>query len=386
MKKIFTLLFIFICSIVHAQTIVEFNFNSVPPDASTSTGSITPSTGSGTITTIGGVVGSFASGSGSTDPAATDNTAFSTTTYPAATAGNKTAGIEIAVNTTGVNGINLKFDLRLSNTAANTYTIQYSTDGTTFTDFATLVPPVNGTTITFNNNNSYNFASIPALNNNPNVKFRVVATFASGGSTYVGNNSTYGTTGTARFDMVNVSSGAVVPVTISSFTGSYINKTSLLRWTADNEINITKYTVERSTDGGNFKEIGFVNATGSREYTFTDATAKTPINLYRLKISGPGELKYTGVVKVLSNVFGSNVNVYPSPAVNYVNAEFTCQNKDVATLRMTDASGRIVMQNNIPVQQGYNNLSIDVKGLNKGMYVLKITIAGKVTSSVFNKF
>lgn len=199
-----------------------------------------------------------------------------------------------------------------------------------------------------------------------------------------------GSTNTAnwRIDDLKItytSTLGVVPVTISSFTGSYTNKASLLRWTTENEINISKYTVERSTDGRTFNEIGFVNANGSHEYTFTDATAKTLINFYRLKITGPGELKYTGVVKVLSDVFAGKVNLYPSPAVNSVNAEFISQNIDVAALQMTDATGRTVMQKLIPVQQGYNNLSMDVNTLNKGIYILKITIADKITSTVFNK-
>ena len=387
MKKLFTLLFTsFILSNSFCQTLAEWNFNSVPPDANLSTGSTTVSTGTGTITNIGGIAGSFSTGAVSTDPApAADNTGLQTTAYPAATLNNKTAGIEISVNTTGFQSIVLKFDLRLSNTAANTYTIQYSTNGTTFIDFATLVPPVNGTTPAFNNNNTYNFSSITALNNNTNAKFRIVSTFAGAGTTYVGNSGAYGTTGTVRFDMVNVTPLSVLPVSISSFTGSYTNKTSLLKWTVGNEINISKYAIERSEDGRIFNETGFVNATGSTEYSYTDASAKTAVNFYRLRIVGSNETKYSAVVKILSDVFNLKLNVYPSPAANSINAEFASDNKAMANVQMTDVSGRIVLQKNTMVQQGYNNLNFDIGTLNKGMYIFKITIAGKVTSTVINK-
>lgn len=199
-----------------------------------------------------------------------------------------------------------------------------------------------------------------------------------------------GSTNTAnwRIDDLKItytSTLGVLPVTVSSFTGSYTNKTSFLKWNVGDEININKYVVERSTDGRTFTEIGFVNSTGSHDYSYTDASAKTAVSFYRLRIVGLNELKYSAVVKVLSDAFGSKVNIYPSPAVNYVNAEFTSVINENAKVQMTDASGRIVMQKNIPVHPGYNNLSFDVNTFNKGIYILKITVAGKITSTVFNK-
>ena len=208
-----------------------------------------------------------------------------------------------------------------------------------------------------------------------------------GSGAYAAASTTQRTGGAGARGQVRITYTAmvVVPVTIHSFTGSYTNKTSLLKWNVGEEINITKYAVERSTDGRSFSEIGSVNATGSYNYSYTDATAKNAINFYRLRVVGPNELKYTVVVKVLSDVFGGKVNVYPSPAINKLNAEFTSENKTMANVQMTDAGGRIVLQKNMPVEQGYNNLNFDVNTLNKGMYILKITVSGKVISTGFNK-
>ncbi len=177
----------------------------------------------------------------------------------------------------------------------------------------------------------------------------------------------------------------VLPVSLVSFTGSYTNKTSLLKWTTSNEININKYAVERSEDGRTFTEIGFVNATGSNYYSYTDETAKNVINFYRLRIIGVNETKYSAVVKILSDELNTKINVYPSPAVNIINAEFTSQLKTMATVQITDAGGKIVLQKTLQVQQGYNNINTAVNMLNKGSYILKITILNKIYSSIFNK-
>ena len=60
----------------------QWDFNSVPPDADTSTGALTPSIGAGTATPVGGITNGFTAGSTS-DPAASDNSAWSTGSYPA---------------------------------------------------------------------------------------------------------------------------------------------------------------------------------------------------------------------------------------------------------------------------------------------------------------
>jgi hypothetical protein len=195
---------------VQAQTnISQWNFNSNPVDASTSTGSSTPSIGSGTSSVIGGVAASFASGAsngGSSDPATTDNTGYSLTTFPASGAGNKTAGYQFAVSTAGYQNIQINFDLRHSNTGSRFFTVQYTTNVTAsspvWIDFAT-----DSTTAgDLWNNRTYNFTSVTALNNDSHAAFRIVSAFSPTTGNYVAssNTSSYATTGTWRLDMFTV--------------------------------------------------------------------------------------------------------------------------------------------------------------------------------------
>lgn len=116
----------------YSQTVItQWNFNSATPDGSNSTGSAAASSGAGAITVIGGVTQSFASGSagnGSSDPAATDNTGFGLTGFPGQGASEKTAGVQFAVSTAGYSGIQVKFDLRHSNTGPRHFAVQYTED------------------------------------------------------------------------------------------------------------------------------------------------------------------------------------------------------------------------------------------------------------------
>jgi predicted extracellular nuclease len=196
-----------------AATITQWTFDSNPPDASTTTGTETPAVGSGSFALIGGVTATYATGNGG----GADNSGRNTTGYPAQGAGDKTRGVEFAVSTVGFNAINFAFDLRHSNTSANTVVVQYSTDGTTFTDFTTFVATAGDAYFA----RSADFSSVAALNNNANAKFRVLSTFAAGGSVYVASNpaSNYGG-GTMRYDNVIVSGTAIgvsdVPPTVTS--------------------------------------------------------------------------------------------------------------------------------------------------------------------------
>ena len=186
-----------------SQTLTKWNFNSVPPDASTATGSLLPSVGSGTATLVG-TTGSFASGVGSTDPAATDNTGRGTTGYAAQGTGDRTRGVQFNVSTVGFNLIAVSWDQRLSNTAARSAQFQYSLNGTNFTDFGAVFSGSPGDA--WYNNRSVDLSSVTGVGNNANFAFRVVAAFEPSTSAYAPatTSSTYATTGTWRFDQVSV--------------------------------------------------------------------------------------------------------------------------------------------------------------------------------------
>ncbi len=201
-------------SVFSQSVVARYDFNSNPNDANTATGILTPTAGNSSITSIGGISQTFVSGN-SNDLNITDNSGMQTTGYPAQSTFSETAGIQINVDALGKNNLVLDFWQRLSNSASNTWTLQYTADNsglstsgtvvwTTATTF-TFVPQATGTGDTWYNR-IYNFSAITALNNNPNVAFRIVSAFDPAAGQYVAARSTssYSTTGTARFDLVNV--------------------------------------------------------------------------------------------------------------------------------------------------------------------------------------
>ncbi|MBD9361311.1 PEP-CTERM sorting domain-containing protein [Methylomonas fluvii] len=199
-----------------AAVITQWNFNSNPADAATGTGTGAPSIGSGSASLVGGTTATFASGDasgGSSDPAIGDDSGWNTTSYAAQGAGNKTRGTRYLVSTVGFNNIQVSYDLRHSNTSSKYEQVQYTTDGSTWTDFALFS---GATGDTWFNGRSVDLSSIAGVANNANFGFRVLAAFAPSTSAYAASSptGTYGSTGTWRFDMVTVSGAAVAAVPV----------------------------------------------------------------------------------------------------------------------------------------------------------------------------
>ena len=206
----------------NAQVFTQWNFNSNPPDTSTGTGSLTPSLGLGSAALVGGVTGSFASGSangGSSDPAgAVDNSGWGTTTYTTVVADSGKRGVQFNVSTAqgamGYKNIEVKFDIRRSNTGSRFVQFQYTLDGTNFSSAGLVDDGIfsGAAGDTWVNGNTVNLSSIAGVENNANFGFRIVSVVSPSTGAYVAatTGSNFASTGTLRYDMVTVS-GEPVP-------------------------------------------------------------------------------------------------------------------------------------------------------------------------------
>lgn len=243
-------------------TIAKWNFNGTS-DTTVPGGATAPtvSEGAGTASLVGGATATFATGNSSTGTTETETTAppnygWNTTGYPAPGVGSKTAGVQFNVSTVGQAGITFTFENRHSNGAANTLVLQYTTNSAAgspvWTDAQTFTftPAATGTGDTWYNARSFDFSNVTALDNNPNVAFRVVSAFAPGTGDYLASRSTntYAAPGgTLRYDQVRITSATTLSVpghtvTSNAFT-VYPNPSNKEIVTFDQAYNVEVYTV-----------------------------------------------------------------------------------------------------------------------------------------------
>ena len=175
-----------------------------------------------------------------------------------------------------------------------------------------------------------------------------------------------------------------LPVTLLSFTGSLQNNATLLNWETANEINTSHFIVERSIDNASFDGIGTVAANGTTSsntnYSYTDNDVTTlPSNViyYRLKmVDIDGSSKYSNTIIINLADIAGRVSVYPNPASHSIKVMITAVADGKGQWKITDNSGRVVMQSTSTLRKGNNNVVIDINKLAAGLYYLNVSGPG----------
>jgi type IX secretion system substrate protein len=168
------------------------------------------------------------------------------------------------------------------------------------------------------------------------------------------------------------STGAVLPLTLLSFTAIKESGAVQLNWVTTNEVNFSRFEIQYSTpDQGNWSAIGTVPSktasTTNNAYSFIHTNPVKGINLYRLKmIDLDGKYTYSTVCQVSFD--GSNGTViYPNPASDYINIQ-TDNTGAIRMAKLYDWNGKTVLS----IGQLSNDSRIDIKTIPPGIYILMI--------------
>ncbi len=251
-----------------------------------------------------------------------------------------------------------------------------------------------GTAIT-NGDGEYLITNVPAGNG-----YYVVFSNRPAGSTFVTQNAGADNTinskpnpatgQTAPFNVAagqyvsNIDAGINLPftlaLTITNFTATKQNNTSVLNFTVASVTVGSVYQIERSTDGINFTTIGSLNS-GNSSYIFTDIN---PIggakNYYRIKEVGASRnVTYSEVRNVRFNN-DIKIEVYPIPATSNINITLTdALVRKPLIISLLAADGKEVVRKQVTNSTGTE--SIDVSRLAEGGYILRIQSSNEIVEN-----
>jgi hypothetical protein len=258
--------------VLPSVTLAQWGFN----DTNAPLTSPPPTAGTGTASLLNGVTATFAGGV-SSDPGGT-NEAWNTATYPPQGTSNKTAGVQFNVSTLGYQNILLSWNERHSPTGSKYIRLQYSTNGTAFTDLDLNTISTDGTFFLF----TRDLSALPAVNNNASFAFRIVSDFESDANLdYVGTTSGYSASGTIRFDLVSVYGNSVGAPTLASTTISNIIGTTLTYGGgAGSQFVLLKSTNVAALPSGWDRLL--TNTVTPRNFTIPAVGTGTPV-FYRIK-------------------------------------------------------------------------------------------------------
>jgi hypothetical protein len=168
----------------------------------------------------------------------------------------------------------------------------------------------------------------------------------------------------------------LLPVQLIQFDVSILNNQAQLQWKTTNEIALSHYTVERSTDVENFAAIGNVeannNATES-SYSFTDRSPLNGNNYYRLKmIDKDGKFTYSPVKKINIQSSG-DFAVFPTVMNDNQFHIRTGKTLNNLAVQLHDVNGRMVARffSNTTIVSGQTiTYSLDSYQLASGTYIV----------------
>ncbi|MFT3981342.1 MAG: T9SS type A sorting domain-containing protein [Ferruginibacter sp.] len=128
--------------------------------------------------------------------------------------------------------------------------------------------------------------------------------------------------------------------------------------------DVLRYEVEKSTDRVSFTTVATVNAARQLRYSALDITAPAPLQYYRLKIIyHNGNTRYSNTLLV-KTAERSDVSIYPNPVKDRINISGL---KNTSTIRIVNSTGNVILQQKTTA----TTLSMDAAGLKPGLYLLE---------------
>jgi hypothetical protein len=123
-------------------------------------------------------------------------------------------------------------------------------------------------------------------------------------------------------DTIRLGNLPPLPVTLTRFVGVRQDNEVMLSWTTTMEKNNKGFAIERSTDGKDFLQIGFVqsqyiNSNKLLPYSFRDDHVPSSKLFYRLKqIDLDGKHAYSPIIEIAAIEEETTVKIYPNPFIN----------------------------------------------------------------------
>jgi hypothetical protein len=201
-------------------------------------------------------------------------------------------------------------------------------------------------------------------------------TIPAGNITYSGGNVT-SVSVTIHASGVSLTVNSILPVELVRFTGKQVENSVLLEWGTAAELNNEGFFIERSTNGIQWEEIGFMRGNGTasevHNYTFFDEKPLPGINYYRLRqVDFDGKEELSKVVSVdFRNLedFGNLVQVFPNPvSTGELNLLFSENLNESFEVRLFSPAGQLVRTETI----AGGSQKLDVSNLVSGVYTLQV--------------
>lgn len=174
-----------------------------------------------------------------------------------------------------------------------------------------------------------------------------------------------------------------LPIELLFFEAHRLNKNDVeLNWATASEINNQGFDIERMLDTETeFHKIDWVDGAGNStdllNYTMNDLNPHQGVSYYRLKqIDFDGSFAYSPIraVEGRQSDDKNTIQIYPVPTRDHLMVDFSNWNNDEtnAVLRIIDVHGRVLLQQEITMEQNQLIKIEEVRNFPSGTYFVTI--------------
>ena len=175
-----------------------------------------------------------------------------------------------------------------------------------------------------------------------------------------------------------------LPVELTSFTANTVNGKIMISWITATEINNAGFSIERSTDGKKFSEIGFIKGKGTSteksSYIYIDKSALSGKYYFRLKqIDFDGTYQYSKSVEIdmgLPTNYSLEQN-YPNPFNPSTTIRFALPMNARVNIKLYNTLGQEVANIlNSDLNAGVHETAFNASNLSSGVYFYRLEAHG----------
>jgi hypothetical protein len=180
-------------------------------------------------------------------------------------------------------------------------------------------------------------------------------------------------------DTVYITVG-VVPLLIKNYELKIKNEGVVNRWVTLNEINVSHFNVQYSTNGRDFYTLQKVNAKNNT-YNEYAVGIIPPLGgkggYYRIEaVDKDGKITYSKTEKIQLKIDKEQLIIYPNPAKDMININYP----KIKQVTVADIIGRKLITKNYNI---LNNVQLGISSLPKGIYsIIVVDIGNNIQSKI----
>lgn len=180
---------------------------------------------------------------------------------------------------------------------------------------------------------------------------------------------------------------SALPVELTALTAETLDKQIQLTWQTLSESSNEGFAIERSTDGEQWANVGWVSGNGStadaHNYTFNDDQLLSNIAYYyRLKqMDFDGSFNYSEVVNgMITDLNKAGVSeIFPNPvSAGFAQLQIQALQADRAQVSIINAAGQQITQQQYNLISGSNTIELPTTSLVAGSYFVKVELQEQI--------